>query len=70
VHGETGYIAEIGDVERMARYAIDLLTNEPKHTVFSEAARRRALEFDVHKIVAQYEAYYEQCLASEAALTN
>jgi glycosyltransferase involved in cell wall biosynthesis len=63
VHGETGYIAEIGDVERMARYAIDLLGNEARHAIFSTNARKRAVEhFDIHKIVAQYEAYLEQCL--------
>ena len=65
VHGETGYIAEIGDVDRMARYAIELLSNEAKHKMFASAARNRAVEFfDVHKIVNQYEAYYEQCLAN------
>lgn len=64
VHGETGYIAEIGDIDRMARYAIDLLTNEAKHTLFGNAARRRAVEhFDVHKIVSLYEQHYEKCLA-------
>jgi len=64
VHGETGYIAEIGDIDRMARYAIELLTNEQKHALFSAAARKRAVNlFDVDKIVNQYEAYYEQCLA-------
>jgi N-acetyl-alpha-D-glucosaminyl L-malate synthase BshA len=63
VHGETGYIAEIGDIERMAKYAVELLTNGPKHALFSAAARRRAVEqFDVKKIVGQYEAYLEQCL--------
>jgi N-acetyl-alpha-D-glucosaminyl L-malate synthase BshA len=68
VHGETGYIAEIGDVDRMARYAIELLTNETKHKIFAQAARRRAVEsFDVHKIVNQYEAHYEQCLAAPSA---
>jgi L-malate glycosyltransferase len=67
VHGETGYIAEIGDIDRMARYAIELLTNEAKHKLFSRAARQRAVEsFDVHKIVNQYEAHYEQCLAAPA----
>ncbi len=71
VHGETGYIAEIGDIDRMARYAIELLTNEPKHRMFAEAARRRAVEqFDVHKIVGQYEAYYEQSLAGALAFQN
>ncbi len=64
IHGETGYIAEIGDIDRMARYAIDLLTNEAKHAVFSEAARRRAVEhFDMRKVVSLYEQHYENCLA-------
>jgi N-acetyl-alpha-D-glucosaminyl L-malate synthase BshA len=64
VQGETGYIAEIGDIDRMARYAIDLLTNDSRHARFSQAARARAVEhFDVHRIVLQYEEYYEECLA-------
>jgi L-malate glycosyltransferase len=62
VHGQTGFIAEIGDVERMAKYAIDLLTNSQKHKLFSEAARRRALEFDSERIVGQYEQYYQRVL--------
>lgn len=66
VHGETGFIAEIGDVDRMARYAIDLLTNDARHARFRAAARARAVEqFDVHRIVAQYEAYYEECLEAK-----
>ena len=65
VHGQTGYIAEIGDIDRMARYAVELLTNEPKHKLFMEAARARALEFDTTKIVTQYEKYYEHCLAGQ-----
>jgi N-acetyl-alpha-D-glucosaminyl L-malate synthase BshA len=66
VHGETGYIAEIGDIDRMARYAIELLTNETKHALFRSAARRRAVEyFDVRKIVTQYEQYYEECIATK-----
>jgi len=63
VHGHTGYIAEIGDIPRMSKYAIELLTNEPRHKLFSESARSRALEFDVHKIVNKYEEYYTQCVA-------
>jgi glycosyltransferase involved in cell wall biosynthesis len=70
VHGETGYIAEIGDIDRMARYAIELLTNDAKYKLFAQAARRRAVEsFDVHKIVNQYEAHYEQCLATSTVAT-
>jgi N-acetyl-alpha-D-glucosaminyl L-malate synthase BshA len=63
VHGSTGYIAEIGDIDRMARYALELLGNETKHAMFREAARRRAVEhFDVRTIVTEYESYYTECL--------
>jgi L-malate glycosyltransferase len=65
VQGETGYVAEFGDTDRMARYAVELLTSESRYARFSAAARARAVEhFDVHRIVVDYEQYYEECLAS------
>jgi N-acetyl-alpha-D-glucosaminyl L-malate synthase BshA len=64
VHGETGFIAEIGDIDRMSRYAIELLTSDAKRARFGAAARRRAVDvFDTQRIIPQYEAYYEHCLA-------
>jgi glycosyltransferase involved in cell wall biosynthesis len=66
VHGETGYIAEIGDIDRMARYAIELLASESRHARFRAAARARAVDhFDVHSIVVQYEEYYKECLGEK-----
>jgi len=66
VHGETGYIAEIGDINRMSRYGVELLSNEPKHALFRAACRRRAVEqFDVHLIVNEYESYYTECLTGK-----
>jgi N-acetyl-alpha-D-glucosaminyl L-malate synthase BshA len=63
LHGETGFIAEIGDIDRMARYAVDLLTNDAKYKLFAAAGRRRAVEvFGIDKVVDQYERYYEQVL--------
>ncbi len=62
VHGESGYIAEIGDVERMAKYAIDLLSNEKKYQLFAKHARERAEEFSEDRIVPKYEAYYEKII--------
>lgn len=62
IQGETGYIAEIGDIDRMARYAVDLLQNSSKHAKFAKAARRRAMDFEASKIIAQYERYYEKIL--------
>lgn len=63
VHGQTGYIAEIGDIPRMARYAIELLGNDTKMAMFREACRARAVDnFDLKKIVAMYEEYYRECV--------
>lgn len=63
VHNQTGYIAEIGDVERMAKYAIDLLTNDAKRKMFALEGRKRAEEhFNIEKIVDQYESYYTKVL--------
>jgi N-acetyl-alpha-D-glucosaminyl L-malate synthase BshA len=69
VHGETGYIAEIGDIDRMAKYAVELLTNDVKRRQFGKAGRARAVEnFDVKKIVSMYEKYYTECLAASPAV--
>ncbi len=65
LHNQTGYIAEIGDIDRMAKYAIDLLTNEGKRQKFALEGRKRAVEvFHVNKIVDQYEQYYLKVLQS------
>ncbi len=62
-HNETGYIAEIGDIERMAKYTIDLLTNERKYKLFSSNARERAVSmFDKSTVIPQYEEYYQRFL--------
>lgn len=62
-HGETGYVAEFGDVERMAKYVRELLDSPKKWKHFSENARQLAVDqFDVNKIVPQYEAMYEQIM--------
>ena len=64
IHNTTGFIAELGDTEKIAKYVIELLTNEKKHAVFSENCRRRALEeFDTQLIIPKYLAYYERILS-------
>ncbi|SFQ47406.1 N-acetyl-alpha-D-glucosaminyl L-malate synthase BshA [Hymenobacter arizonensis] len=63
VHGVTGMISEIGDVEDMVKNALYVLDDEnlPR---FKAAARARAEEFAVEKIVPLYEECYRQ--AAEA----
>jgi len=62
-HNETGYIAEIGDIDRMAKYTIELLSNKKKYDLFAKNARDRAVNiFDKSKIVPLYENYYKKIL--------
>jgi N-acetyl-alpha-D-glucosaminyl L-malate synthase BshA len=64
-HNETGFIAEIGDVDRMAKYVVDLLTNEKKYKQFSKNSRDRAFNhFEKKIIVPKYIEYYEKVLSS------
>ena len=64
-HNECGFIAEIGDIERMTKYVIELLTNEKKYRIFSQNARERAVKkFDKNKVVPNYEDYYQKILDS------
>jgi L-malate glycosyltransferase len=63
-HNETGFISEIGDIERMAKYAVDLLGNDRKYELFSDNARKRAMQFDKSVVIPQYESYYEKVMNS------
>jgi N-acetyl-alpha-D-glucosaminyl L-malate synthase BshA len=62
-HGKSGYLAEVGDVETMARYAIELLTNKERLREMGKQARAMAQDrFSSTKIVAQYEDFYRRVL--------
>ena len=66
-HGKTGYLADVGDVETMARYAIDLLRNEQQLREMGKQARAAAKErFCSTKIVKQYEDFYRRVLERSA----
>ncbi len=60
-HGENGYLAEPGDVDRMARYCIELASNRKKWHRFSQAARSAAVErFSIERIIPRYEELYKR----------
>jgi N-acetyl-alpha-D-glucosaminyl L-malate synthase BshA len=64
-HGENGYVAEFGDVQRMAKYATDLFNHPKKYNLFSINARKSAIEnFEANIIVPQYEDLYKKLLNS------
>ena len=67
IQGQTGFLNEIGDVEAMARDAISILENEEVLQKFRQQALARAEEFDIRRILPQYEAYYQEVVERSVA---
>jgi N-acetyl-alpha-D-glucosaminyl L-malate synthase BshA len=62
-HGVSGFLAPVGDVDKMAEYAVRILSDCELCQAFSTGARRQAVaKFDYRDIVPQYEAVYERVL--------
>ena len=59
VHGETGYLCTLDDIDCMAQYAVDILTNEVLHETMSANARAQAERFNQDHIVEEYETFYK-----------
>ncbi|PSQ55623.1 MAG: N-acetyl-alpha-D-glucosaminyl L-malate synthase BshA [Bacteroidetes bacterium QH_10_64_37] len=61
VHGETGFLCPLDDVEAFTECTRRLLTDDELHDEMASAARRRAVEtFDIDRVVPRYEEYYER----------
>ena len=60
--GETGYLADVGDVAVMTERALTILKDRALHARMRTAAATRALEFSAEKVVPQYEKLYEDVL--------
>jgi L-malate glycosyltransferase len=62
IEGETGFLADVGDVETMGRRAIELLSDESKLQKFKTKAAAHARLYDIDTIVPRYEALYNRFL--------
>ncbi|MFS0751596.1 N-acetyl-alpha-D-glucosaminyl L-malate synthase BshA [Oceanobacillus sp. 1P07AA] len=63
IHEETGYIVELGDTGKAAKYTIDLLNDNKKWHAFSNNSLAHVKKhFASNTIVNQYEALYDKVL--------
>lgn len=62
IPGETGYLANVGDVTLMSQQAISILKDEKILKSFKEKASAHARKFDIANIVPLYEKLYERYL--------
>ena len=68
LHGRTGYVSAVGDVEKMASHAIELLQNPTLLQEFRQNALAQAKKFDISSIILEYEKVYQ--LALENVFTD
>jgi N-acetyl-alpha-D-glucosaminyl L-malate synthase BshA len=64
IHGETGFLSNVGDVEDMAKNTIYLLEDEARLKTFKQKAFEKAQHFDLKYILPLYEGYYEKVIAN------
>lgn len=68
IHGFSGYMSNVGDVEDMCRNAIAILKDPETHQRFKANALTQAKKFDIDNIVPQYEQLYKKLIYASAAL--
>jgi len=62
-HGKTGFLAAVGDVDTMANYAIEVLSDEARLKQMGKDARASAqARFCASKIIPMYEQFYREVL--------
>jgi L-malate glycosyltransferase len=62
-HEKTGYLADVGDLDSMTRYAIELLTDDKRLQQMGELARFEAQSrFCASHIIGKYENFYTRVL--------
>ena len=68
--GETGYLSDVGDVEKMSEDTLALISDEDLRRAFGEKGRELALQrYSSDKIIPQYISFYEKVVEKANAAT-
>ncbi|SDS33504.1 N-acetyl-alpha-D-glucosaminyl L-malate synthase BshA [Formosa sp. Hel1_31_208] len=62
VHGVSGFLSEINDIDDMTKNALYILTDSNRLSEFKANAKGVSKRFDIHQIVPKYEKIYEDTL--------
>jgi N-acetyl-alpha-D-glucosaminyl L-malate synthase BshA len=62
IHGVTGFLSDVGDVDDMAKNAIYLLEDEQRLMEFKNNAYEAAHQFSIEKILPKYEEMYKRVI--------
>ena len=61
IHGETGFLSNLGDVNDMAKNAISILKDDVILETFKTNARNHTKRFSLENILPVYEEIYKSC---------
>ena len=64
IHGKTGYLSQIGDIQDMTKNALKLLKDDKLHSTFKNQAQTQAGIFNIDKVVGKYESIYVNVVES------
>lgn len=67
IHGVSGLLSGVGDVEAMAANALSILSDEVAHQRYREGALEQARRFDLQIVLPRYERLYESVVATVKA---
>lgn len=62
VHGVTGYLSDVHDVEEMIQNSLKILGDEETLETFKENAFKEACKYDISHVLPLYEALYERAM--------
>jgi glycosyltransferase involved in cell wall biosynthesis len=65
IHGVTGFLSKVGNVDDMARNCLRLLNDESMLERFKQQAFDQASKFDISRILPLYEKVYEAVLEKQ-----
>ncbi|HLM59949.1 MAG TPA: hypothetical protein VK308_04045, partial [Pyrinomonadaceae bacterium] len=66
--GETGFLSDIGDTDKMSDDAMKFLNDEEMRQTFGAKARESAVaRYGSELIIPQYISFYEKVLGAQAA---
>ncbi len=61
--GVCGYMANVGDIQAMSEFSLDILRDENRMAQFQAAAQLQAQRFDIRNIIPIYERLYEKVVS-------
>ena len=64
-HGYSGYLSDVGNVDEMAKYAIEILKSDEMLAKFKRQAYEHSLNFSLDKILPKYEAIYKRLVPTK-----